>query len=618
MMNFLKKLFLLFAFILCCVGNSCLAQDLGINSVIYDNSQSLLSINSFDNDAFTFASNPKLTVISGENKAYFDINSAVLKCSAQDLIISSSDVKEILVKQYSTNPNVVRVFISYKEGFNPASIQLKKINNSLFLKFSNPVMQNYYFQSAYTETKQPEFFEQTVIQTPVLSAQNSVINQINSSFNSNSVTQNYTLMKKDLLLTSKYYIDNINPKTNSVVITGIGSFTLSQPFYLTNPTRVAYDIPNSIVNPAIRNKEIKFGTEDSIKIGQFDKNTARIVLNSPIADRFLPVIFADSQRLVFADKLSQEYKALSLSDTDLTSVIPEVEDGNSSSVKMFFSHPIIYSVERLNSHMELTILNVDKFVEDSIRSSLKYTRFSKVKITELQNGGVKFSFPIDEKGNISIYAGIDGKTIRIKQKFVKTEIPKPKLEPAVIVVPTVIPTKSSGKKVVVIDPGHGGSDCGATRNGIYEKNITLDVSKRVEELLRKKGYSVEMTRTTDQTVSLQDRVAFSEAINPDIFVSIHVNSSNSDSPSGIETHYYKDNSLKLAKYIHASMLNNINSNNRGLFKSKFYVINHTTAPAILVEIGFISNPTERAQLVSENRKQATAKAIAEGIYEYFK
>ena len=87
--------------------------------------------------------------------------------------------------------------------------------------------------------------------------------------------------------------------------------------------------------------------------------------------------------------------------------------------------------------------------------------------------------------------------------------------------------------------------------------------------------------------------------------------------TGLETHYYKDNSLELAKYVHASLLNHVNSKDRGLFKSRFYVINHTTAPAILVEIGFISSPVERAQLVSESRKQATAKAIAEGINDYF-
>ena len=76
--------------------------------------------------------------------------------------------------------------------------------------------------------------------------------------------------------------------------------------------------------------------------------------------------------------------------------------------------------------------------------------------------------------------------------------------------------------------------------------------------------------------------------------------------------------MELAQVVHASFASAVQSPNRGLFKSKFYVINHTTSPAILIEIGFISNANERAQLVGEKRKQATAKAIADGIQEYFK
>ena len=128
-----------------------------------------------------------------------------------------------------------------------------------------------------------------------------------------------------------------------------------------------------------------------------------------------------------------------------------------------------------------------------------------------------------------------------------------------------------------------------------------------------------MTRTGDTYVSLADRVAYSEEYQPDIFVSIHVNSSTSESSRGIETHYYHQESIPLAQSVHSSLVSAIsNSPNRGLFKSKFYVINHTTDPAILVEIGYISNTSERAALLSESRKQATAKAIVEGINNYFK
>ena len=119
-------------------------------------------------------------------------------------------------------------------------------------------------------------------------------------------------------------------------------------------------------------------------------------------------------------------------------------------------------------------------------------------------------------------------------------------------------------------------------------------------------------------VSLEDRVAFCENEGPEIFVSIHVNSAVSNDPNGIETHWYHDYSKDLAEIIHKNMTKEVKANDRGLFKSKFYVINHTTMPAVLCEIGFLSNDAERNELVTEARKQKTAKAIAEGIMEYLK
>lgn len=613
------KLLCVFAFILCFAVNVFAAGDLGITSVVYDNSSSFLSINTFDIEPYSMAAAPKLYVVPEENKAYFDINSAILKCPVQDLVITSPDIKEIVVSQFSTNPNVVRVVISYNSSYNPANIQLRKLNNTFFVRFKNPLIGNYYFQQVYGESSIGELYEPTVIQTPVIAAQSNMLGQINSAFNLGSTTddKNYILTKKDLLLPSKYYLDNINFRDNTIIITGVGSLTLSKPIYLTNPSRVAYDIRNSVVNPTIRNKDLKFNQSDSIKLGQFDRNTSRIVITSSTPERYTPVIYPDSQRLVFVDKLDSNKQNLYSTKVDLSNVIYEKGDDTTHSIKLIFTKPVIYSIDRTSSSIEFLFHNVDKYTEGTIKSTLHDTAFANVKISTAQGGGMKFVLPVEKEDFIDIHAGSDGKTIRIREKFSGIKLPKPKVEPAVVVEP-IYPQKYECRRFVVIDPGHGGSDVGATRNGIYEKNITLDVSKRVADLLTKKGYIVEMTRTNDATVSLQERVEFSENINPDIFVSIHVNSSNSDAPSGLETHYYKDNSLKLAKNVHASLLNNINSNDRGLFKSKFYVINHTTAPAILIEIGFISNASERAQLVSESRKQATAKAIAEGIYDYFK
>lgn len=616
MKNIFIKLFCVFAFILTFAVNVFAATDLGITSVVYDNSSSMVAINSFDNEEFTFTTQPKIHIVKEENKAYFDIESAVLKCPLQDFVINSSDIQEVVVSQFSTNPNIVRVVIAYKKGFNPNNIQLKKLNNTLFIRFENPSMNNFYFQTLYSELEVPELFEPASIQIPVPVNTDSVLGQINSAFNIGAQPdKDYILTKKDLQLKSKYYLDNVNFKNNSIVLTGVGSYTLSKPMYLSNPSRVVYDLANTFVNPAIRNKDINFNQSDSIKIGQFNRNTARIVITTATPEMYVPILYSDAQRLVFINKLNISPQTLYNSIGDLSTVNYEKSSDKVHGVKLIFTKPIVFGVVRNYSNIELLLYNVDKYSEDLLKSAVKHTVFADVLVSSMQGGGMKLTLPADKSDKTEIMLGSDGKTLRIRENVSKISLPKPKIEPAVVVTPVKVP---SGKKVIVIDPGHGGSDVGATRNGIYEKNITLDVSKRVADLLKKKGYEVVMTRTSDQTVSLQDRVKISEEADPEVFVSIHVNSSNSDSPSGLETHYYKDNSLDLAKNVHASMLNHINSNNRGLFKSKFYVINHTTAPAILVEIGFISNPSERAQLVTDSRKQETAKAIVEGINDYFK
>ena len=615
MKNIFIKILCIFAFILLSALNVFAAADLNISSVIYDNSSAFLTINSFDNDGYDFAAKPKLYIVEEENKAYFDINSAVLSCPPQDLVLSSSGIKEIMVKQFSTNPNIVRVVIFYNEGFNPNNIQLRKLNNTLFVRFNNPQLQNYYFQHTYTDNAASvkPIYEGLTIQTPVLASQNNVLSQINSAFNLGATTeaQNYILTKKDLVLPTKYYADNIAIKNGAAHITGVGSVTVSNPIRLTNPERAAFDIPGALVNPSIRNKEVYFGQNETIKIGQFDKSTARVVITSPNAANYVPVIYGDAQRLVFIDKNSGNLQALFSAKSSLKNVNDEINDLKSHSIKLVFSKPIIYGFEKTSNGLDVNLYNVDKISDIDLKSAFI---FEGINISKNSKGGYKLTVP--DIDTVDIHTGVDAKTLRLKIKHAQVALPE-KVEPVIVVEP-VVPHRVSGKKYIVIDPGHGGSDCGATRNKIYEKHITLDVSKRVAELLRKKGYEVYMTRETDETVSLQERVDISENISPDVFVSIHVNSSNSDSPNGLETHYYKDNSLMLAKTVHASMLNHIKANNRGLFKSKFYVINHTTAPAILVEIGFISNASERAQLVSESRKQATAKAIAEGINDYFK
>lgn len=405
---------------------------------------------------------------------------------------------------------------------------------------------------------------------------------------------------------------------DSPILNGYGSYTLIKSVYLTNPARVAFDIKNATVNPMLRNKDITLD-KDTIKIGQFDNNTARVVITSATPKIYVPVVFGDSQKIAFLNTATTSPLNLYTSIADMTSVASEKSDSsNNFSAKFAFSKPIIFGFERKADNIELTLYNVKNYFSGAIQSELRGTAFEKIEIKDAKKGGVSLIIPAKSDDKADIYLGTDGKTLRIKLKTAQKFVPAVETFEPIVFDEKPMPKRELNRKYIVIDAGHGGTDYGALRGKINEKDITLDIAKKVQSMLEKKGYTVAMTRTDDTYVSLQDRVEFSEIFNPDIFVSIHVNSSNSESPSGLETHYYKENSLKLAKHVHAAMLNNINSKDRGLFKSKFYVINHTTAPAILVETGFILNPNERAQLITESRKNATAKAIVEGIDEYFK
>ena len=613
-MKFLRNLFIfIFAFIFSCVLAN--ADDIGINSLIFDNSANMIVINANSQNLKPNISISSQVFIPEEKKIIFDIKDATITDAISDLYISSN-IKKVSLVQYSTEPKVVRMTIEYDNLEKPTNIQPIIIGNSIIFKLNQFTIQNYYFQPVYSDVlaSVSNVFEQNTIKNLVHDLDNDIVDKIDSAFHNPNHVENYSLTKKNQLLQSKYYVDNISIRVEGVHITGVGSATITKPFVLSNPNRFVYDLPNTIVNHVISGKEFELQNGDKVKIGQFDSHTARIVITPVGTDKYLPVMFGDNQHILFVNKSTMGLSSLFSKKYTLNSIVEDKIDSKTHAVKLIFSGPVIYGIDRTSNNVSINFYNVDKYQSLSLNN---YGVFSKSNIS-MVDGILKYSLVLDSEDVLDIQSGLDAKTIRIKVKsdrFAVTDDkpinnPEPK--------PYVPPVKINGKHIVVIDAGHGGTDCGATRNSIYEKNITLDISKRIQKLLTQKGYVVYMTRSTDEYISLQDRVEYSEAIYPDVFVSVHVNSSNSDSPNGIETHYYKDNSLQLAKTVHASMLNNIKANNRGLFKSKFYVINHTTAPAILVEIGFISNANERAQLVTETRKQATAKAIAEGIDAYFK
>lgn len=613
----MKRLFILLLFIITVFSTFCsraFAEDIfKITSANFDTSNSVMIISAQDNTLGQIMPDVKLVTLENPKRAYFDINSAVLTIPKQDWTFNSPGIKQVKISQFTTNPDIVRVVMYLDEDFSTSNIKFMKIKNNIILKFKNSMCQNPYFQHTYRDehASSGDFYEYMTIYTPIKKeiTENNIVEQLQEAFN--TTVQQVTspdVEKMQLRLNTKYYIDRITTKPNAVLINGFGSLTVEKPMILTNPTRIVFDMSNTLVAQNIRNKEFKINETESVKIGQFSVNKARIVITTPNVEKYIPIYANDNQSLLIANINSVIPSSLYSTSADMLTYNLEEIDNQTDAMTLSFSHPVVHGFDRTNDAIIVYLYNVSRYNEETFKNTFAKSLFSKATISLMSGNGLKLTIPIDKDSLVNTYLGADGKAFKISVKA-----PKKQIAPI-----TPIIKKPSGVKRVVIDAGHGGTDCGAIRNGINEKDITLDVSKRVEALLKKQGYQVTMTRTNDIYVSLADRVAISEANAPDIFVSIHVNSSTRPEITGIETHYYHQESLNLAQTVHSSIASTIKSNNRGLFKSKFYVINHTTAPAILIEIGFISNDNERAQLVSEKRKQDTAKAIVEGINNYFK
>jgi N-acetylmuramoyl-L-alanine amidase len=181
---------------------------------------------------------------------------------------------------------------------------------------------------------------------------------------------------------------------------------------------------------------------------------------------------------------------------------------------------------------------------------------------------------------------------------------------------------NNGRGLVVIDPGHGGPDVGATRNGAYEKDIVLAISKQLGRILQQMGYSVVYTRTEDIDIDLEPRVQIAENAKADVFVSVHVNSldASSSQVSGVETYYAPGASLgkNLADLVHEQVIANTGANDRGVRSARFYVIRNTSMPAVLVETGYITNPSEASRLLSGSYQERLAEAIARGVDGFLK
>lgn len=196
------------------------------------------------------------------------------------------------------------------------------------------------------------------------------------------------------------------------------------------------------------------------------------------------------------------------------------------------------------------------------------------------------------------------------------EVP-PAVTPPVTPPETTPPTTVDGKKIVVIDAGHGAQDSGTIgASGKYEKDFVLELSLKVEQLLlQEENIQVIMTRKDDTYIKRPDRIEMANRVNAAAFVSIHANSVPNKAVGGTETYYHHITDKKFAEIMHKHILNATNFNDRKVKTNRYEVLVKSKVPAVLLEIGFVSNPQEEQQMLTEEFQQRVAVSIVNGIKE---
>lgn len=182
----------------------------------------------------------------------------------------------------------------------------------------------------------------------------------------------------------------------------------------------------------------------------------------------------------------------------------------------------------------------------------------------------------------------------------------------------VVLVLKSKKFKVVIDPGHGGRDPGAIGvTGNYESVFTLNLSQKVYKLLEQEPQiQPYMTRNEDSAVSLDDRSKFANKLQADLFISLHGNTYTSSEIRGTETYYYRSDSKTLAGILHDHVVKAAKLPDRNVRKEEYRVIKDTNMPAVLIEIGYLTNKQDESQMLLEEFRLHTAKAIVAAIKQY--
>ncbi|MGF9700148.1 N-acetylmuramoyl-L-alanine amidase [Paenibacillus sp. MABNR03] len=368
---------------------------------------------------------------------------------------------------------------------------------------------------------------------------------------------------------------------------------------------------------------------------QVTLNTAPQILNKTLV---VPIRFV-SEQMGLSVKWNNQEKIVYLTDN---SKGPDGEPGNDSgdsdTISLTHVTDIIFADNQLVVSMDgkkvlpviTTLKNPDRLVVDlpgtvfgDMTQPLDQGLNGKLDVNGYPNvTEVRYSLFKRDPGQVRIVVELNNvKEVQFEQNVIADKLLIDLNVSGDNVTPVpVIPALDTGRKVVVIDPGHGGSDPGTISiTGKPEKDYVLAIALKVQALLlNEPDIELVMTRDTDIYPTRSERVQLANQLNADVFVSIHGNSvTSSPQASGTETYYYQRTGSKdLANIIHQRLVKALGFKDRGVKNGSLQVIRETTMSAVLLEIGFLSNAAEEKAMSSEEVQTKAAQAIVDGIKEY--
>ena len=585
-----------------------------------------------------------------------DIPNAILEGSSRNYKIQNSTIlQNVQLAQFSVTPHIVRAVFTLHKNSDLPKFKTFTNGSDIIIQYAPKIIDNSIQYKFYTPT-----------------GDNGVGSGLQNT--SSIVTYSSTNESKEITprFQTRYYLSQVSQNTDGLILRGFGNLSHQRATFNPENTKASLILDNTSMLSSLDNKTFRIPSSQNnisatLTINKINSRKIKLTLDGENIREYRFVISPDGQSLFISHRNFIINTIFSDNPATISSYKAQTTATGYKLIEMFFNKSVTYDVFEMNDNFYLDVNNLGDYNTKLFEQMLTTTDI-KVQALKISTDKTRFIIPA---ANLNFaYANVESNAKSIKLVFKDKPVIKPdEKEPEIIIIankddkvedkkieiktvekledkkneninviyipkqqeipkiekpkkPKEKPTISSMKKVV-IDPGHGGMDSGAIGGGIYEKDINLDVAKMVQEKLMKKNVYVYMTRTKDETLTLEDRVNYSNEISPNIFVSIHTNSTVKEDSYGLETHYFKDDSIKLAQIIHNNFacpknLKKWDTLDRGMIKSRFYVINHTEAPSVLIEIGFISNKEERSKLIKKGRKEDIADAIVDGILEYLK